>query len=187
MAVAATSTINFASQVDMSIVEAKVLQIQQANWIGLAATATSRNPQEHQAGTARYWTPELNQSTEYTTSNKNDEPDQPVLDEDEVQLNLRRKVNYEIETMDFSGLMMGGAIEGEIAKSLSLPMIAEMDARLIDVLAAQAISNGPGADAASTPGYIINADFSTTRDETGFKNTYFDIADMSANPKRNSR
>ena len=176
-----TKTINFETQVDMSIVEAKVLEFIVSEFIGVSGTATARNPQDLQGGTGRFWIPELGEVQTYTQANKNDEPDQPSLGEDEVQLNILEKSTYEIETMDFSGLIMAGAIEANIAKNLSLPMIAVLDAKLIDILIKQAITNGGGPVASTTPGYIVNDKFSTTRDEADFKNTYFDISDLASN------
>ena len=79
-----------------------------------------------------------------------------------------------------AGFQQAGAIEGVIARSLALPIMAILDLRMLDLLSAQAITNGVGLKAANTPGYIINADFSTGRTEDNFKTTYYDTSDMSA-------
>ena len=54
MAVNGTQTMNFQSNVDMSMVELKVLEITRAEWFGIAATATAKNPGTITGGTARY-------------------------------------------------------------------------------------------------------------------------------------
>ena len=106
-----------------------------------------------------------------------------MLEEYAFQIDDRNKVTIEKETIDFAGLEFGGQIEGEIAKSLSMPMIAQLDAELIDMLQAQLIlnGNGAGAGAQTTPGYIINSKFSNTRVEAEFNDTFFDITDLSGN------
>lgn len=122
-----------------------------------------KNPSQASAGTIRYFTPELSQLQDYTQGNKNDNPKQPRLFEEAMTLNLKYKIVIEKETLDFAGIESPGAIEGEIAKSLTVPLFATLDAELLDIVQAQAILNGTIGDgtgniAATTPGYMIKPD-----------------------------
>lgn len=118
--------------VDLSIVEAKLLDFLASKFLGIYASATVANPQSLHAGIAYFRVPERLLVEDYKkgTGGATQNPKMNLV---KVPLDFEKFAKYEWETFDMARLEspVEGAFEAKIAGSLGLGMTAQLDAHFL--------------------------------------------------------
>lgn len=133
--------------IDLDVIQGKVLEILSNNTLGIYASAVIEKPAQVKAGSVVYRLPELMKVKSYK---RKDNDTQTIKAPTKlVNLDKYRVVKYELETFDLAGISDSQQLQAQIAKGVALAVKGYLDAVFFDFVAKNADSSKVISDPAS--------------------------------------